>query len=227
MRQLALQLAAPPAPTLDNFIPGRNAELRQALGDLADGSAGERFVYLWGGRGSGKSHLLTATFRSLIARGRPAVFVEQGARFPDAGAIAGAALIVDDVHLAPHDRQHTLFHLYNVLRETQGALVAAGNAPPGALPLRADLLTRLGWGLVYQIHPLSDDEKAAALADHARGRGLRLPAEVIAYLFNRYPRDLRQLMGLLDALDRYSLETKRPITVPLVRELLTEGGGPD
>jgi DnaA family protein len=225
MRQLALQLAAPPAPTLDNFIPGRNAELRQALGSLADGSAAERFVYLWSGQGGGKTHLLTATFRALIARGRPAVFVEQGARFPDAGAVAGAALVVDDVHLAQHDRQHALFNLYNVLRETQGALVAAGNAPPGALPLRADLLTRLGWGLVYQIHPLSDDEKAAALADHARGRGLRLPAEVIAYVFNRYPRDLRQLMGLLDALDRYSLETKRPITVPLVRELLTEGGG--
>ena len=58
MQQLLLQLAPPPAPTLDNFVPGRNAAAVQALHDIAQGEGVERFVYLWGEPGSGRSHLL-------------------------------------------------------------------------------------------------------------------------------------------------------------------------
>jgi DnaA family protein len=86
--------------------------------------------------------------------------------------------------------------------------------------MRPDLVTRLGWGLVYQVHALSDEEKAQALAQHGAGRGFRLSAEVCAYLLQRARRDMPSLLAMLDALDRYSLETKRQITVPLVRELL-------
>jgi DnaA family protein len=92
--------------------------------------------------------------------------------------------------------------------------------PPARLDLAPELLTRLAWGLVYQLHPLDDAEKAAALAGHAAARGLRLPAEVSAYLLRHVRRDLPTLMGVLDALDRHSLETQRPLTVPLVREVL-------
>jgi DnaA family protein len=223
MRQLALQLAAPPEPTFENFVPGRNAELLAALAAMASGSVDERVLYLWGMDGSGKSHLLAAAYRALIGHGRHADLAATEAALPDADA--GGALLVDDVqHLSPQG-QHRLFNLCNALRETGGILVAAGNAPPGTLGLRADLVTRLGWGLVYQVHPLSDEHKAAALAEHARRRGLRLPSEVMGYLFSHHSRDLRHLVGLLDALDRYSLETKRPITMPLLRELLS-GGGP-
>jgi DnaA family protein len=81
-------------------------------------------------------------------------------------------------------------------------------------------VTRLAWGLVYQVHALSDDEKARALADYAAGRGFRLQPGVCDFLLTRASRDLPSLLGMLDALDRYSLETKRPVTVPLARELL-------
>jgi DnaA family protein len=84
------------------------------------------------------------------------------------------------------------------------------------------LLTRLGWGLVVQVHALSDDEKAQALARHAQERGFTLSQEVIHYVLTHAPRDMGALFATLDALDRYSLETKRAVTVPLVRTLLQE-----
>lgn len=223
MRQLALPFAVSPPPTLENYVPGRNAELLSALASIARSSAGERFVYIWGAEASGKSHLLAAVCRALAEAGLTGAFAPDQMRLLE--IVEGplpSALCVDDVHLLPPPGQRALFNLYNRLRESAGLLVASGNAPPAGLALRPDLLTRLGWGLVYQVHTLSDEEKAAALAEHARSRGVRLPDEVIAYLFSRHRRDLRYLVALLDALDRYSLETKRAITVPLVRELLSE-----
>ena len=86
-------------------------------------------------------------------------------------------------------------------------------------------MTRLGWGLAYEVHGLSDDEKMAAMTEHARARGFNLGREVIEYLFRRQARDLPALLGLLEALDRYSLENKRAITIPLVRELLSDADG--
>jgi DnaA family protein len=82
------------------------------------------------------------------------------------------------------------------------------------------LRTRLGWGLIYQVHELTDDEKIAALSQRALARGLTLSSGVLPYLITHFRRDMRSLSATLDALDRYSLETKRAITLPLLRDLL-------
>ena len=82
---------------------------------------------------------------------------------------------------------------------------------------------RMGWGLVYQIHGLSDDEKIAALTQAAEARGLTLSASVLPYLLSHFKRDMRSLSTMLDALDQYSLETQRPVTLPLLRDLLLQG----
>lgn len=222
MRQLAFELAPPPAPTLENFVAGRNAELIAALRRLTESDAGERFVYIWGLAGCGKSHLITATSTAMRAAGRPIARIDSEEQLAAAaGEAGGAGLAIDDVHLLSPGGQAQLFRLYNLVREHAGALLASGNAPPARLGLRADLVTRLGWGLVYQVHSLSDEEKAAALVEHARGRGLPISAEVIDYVLARQSRDLPHLIALIDQLDRYSLENKRAITVQLVRELLT------
>ena len=101
---------------------------------------------------------------------------------------------------------------------------STGAVPSARLPLREDLKTRLGWGLVYEVHGLSDEEKMAAMTEHAHARGINLGREVIEYLFRRQARDLPALLALLEALDLYSLENKRAITIPLVRELLSDSG---
>jgi DnaA family protein len=216
MRQLALDITAPPAPTFDNFVSGCNAEAVAHLRAAVAG-VGERFVYLWGEPGCGRTHLLKA---AAAAAGDDGTYVActSHAVFDDAAPLLAA----DDVERLGADAQVALFNRYNALREQGGGLIASGGVPPVQLTLRADLLTRLSWGLVVQVHVLSDDEKARALGQYAHARGFTLAEEVIAYLLTHAPRDMGALFAKLDALDRYSLETKRAVTVPLLRELLSE-----
>ena len=219
MKQLALDIAAPPAPTLDNFVPGRNAELVVALYAAANGANHERFIYLWGAPGSGRSHLLRAALEAARQHGRRTAWFDSRAVAFDAADDAFAA--ADDVHRLGAEAQIALFDLHNRVRAGTGTLIASGNAAPAQLALRADLATRLAAGLVYQVHGLNDDEKAAALGRHANARGVRLAPEVADYLLRHTQRDLPSLLALLDALDRHSLATKRAITLPLLRELLS------
>jgi DnaA family protein len=219
MKQLALELASPPAPTLDNFVVGENAEVVAAVRALARGG-GERFVYLWGGSGSGRTHLLRAVLREWREAGRTASLYTHDA-LPVAATISATdAIAVDDVQHLPPPAQIELFNIYNALRESSGLLLVSGDVPPARLALRPDLLTRLAWGLVYEVHALSENDRRAALQSYALARGFELPAEVSDYLLARAPRDLSSLRVLVDTLDRLSLEQKRAVTVPLARELL-------
>jgi DnaA family protein len=214
MKQLALGIVDPPAPTFDNFVAGRNAELLAVLRSQCRPGTTERMVYLWGDPGSGRTHLLGAAARAAERSGRLAAW------FPGLADAASGLLLVDDVERLDAAAQAVLFARYNEARDAGGCLLAAGSVAPARLPLRPDLLTRLAWGLAYQVHALTDEDKSVALEQHARARGLRLPAEVSAYLLRHERRDLPSLMAMLDALDGYSLEVQRPITLPLLRELL-------
>jgi len=212
MQQLLLELAPPPPPTLENFCTGRNGAALQALRDaLGDG---ERFVFLWGPGGCGKTHLL----RGFAAAAGAAYIPAASADWSQVEGLAAAA--VDDVARLDSAAQVNLFDLCNRLRASGGALAASGEAPPAQIELRADLRSRLASGVVLQLRPLSDEEKAAALRRHAAGRGIVLEDEPVRYLLTHFDRDMGTQIAALDALDRYSLERKRPITLPLVKEAL-------
>lgn len=215
MKQLVLDISRLPEPTLDNFVVGRNAELLTQLRELLGVNPRERFIYVWGAVGAGRTHLLKAGAASGgLYLGRHDHAVLEG-ELPVAHRV-----VVDDVQYLNEAAQIGLFNLYNRMRDEGGALLAAGDCAPAQLKLRPDVVTRLGWGLVYLVHPLSDDEKDEALRVHAAQRGFTLADEVARYLLRHWRRDLPSLMAALDALDCYSLETKRPITVPMVRELM-------
>jgi DnaA-homolog protein len=219
MEQLTLELAAPEPPSFANFLPGRNAEVVASLIRLAAGELRETGLLIWGGPGSGRTHLLTATVAAARGR-RPTAFYASPGAAPAEPPDAGALVAVDDADRADRDAQGRLFTLFNRLQATGGQLVAAAAEPPGRLPLRDDLRTRLGWGLVYELLPLGDADKPAALARYADERGFRLSDDVIAYLLAHGRRDMTTLVATLAALDRYSLSAKRPITVPLLRTWL-------
>lgn len=210
-RQLVLDLLQPAAPTLENFVAGSNAEAVEVLRRLAAGAGADRIVYLWGEQGCGRTHLLQA-----LVGARGGGFF----RADDAPDAAGLTL-VDDVDRLDEPAQVSLFNRLNAVRARVDALcVAAGSAPPARLPLREDLRTRLAWGLVYQLHPLADVDKADALRAHAAARGLAAGADVIDYLLTHLPRDMRTLAAALDALDSFALAHKRSLTVSLVRQWL-------
>ncbi len=204
-RQLTLDLVKPAQPSLENFVVGRNAEVVAALRAIA-GGGGEHFIYLWGDTGAGRSHLLQALGPTVSEHDVPAFDVGRH------------VYVVDDVEGLSESQQQRLFVLLNEIRSGGTArFVGAGNNAPMHLDLRDDVRTRLAWGLVYQIHALSDDEKAQALSAHAASRGLTLPADVIEHLLTHMPRDMRTLVAVVDALDTYAMSVKKPITVPLVR----------
>jgi DnaA family protein len=203
MRQLPLEISPPAAPSLDNFVAGANAEALAAVRALAAGQRPEAIVYLWGERGSGRSHLLRAATRA------------------NPGLVAA-----DDVETLDATAQQALFNAINAARDGQAAVIATGGAPPAQLALREDLRSRLAWGLVYQLRAPSDADKAAHLRAEAARRGLRLPEEVLGYLLTHLPRDLASLNAVLDALDRYSLASQRALSLPLVKEALQKAPAP-
>lgn len=219
MTQLLLDISPDWVPTLDNFVAGRNAELLQVLRQMLAGEAEERSLYLWGEPGSGKSHLLQAAVRQARMAGQSAICLCRAV--PEAMQVVA----VDDVEGLDEVAQVSLFELYNRMRESGGMLLTSGMAAPAHLPLRDDLRTRLGWGLVYQVHGLTDEEKARALQHHARARGLELPQEVIQYLLRHGRRDLPALLAVLDALDAHCLRLKRRASVPLLKEVMFPGKG--
>ncbi len=195
MKQLLLDIQPPAPQSLENFIVGQNAEAIHSIKQALTGDKEASFIYLWGLAGSGKSHLLNAC---------------KTANLP----------VADDVHLLTPDAQIDLFNLYNRTKETGGVLITSGLHAPTQMGLRDDLATRLAWGLVYQLHPLTDSEKAQALKRHAAERGMKLPDEVVDYCLRYLRRDLPTLMAVLDALDTWSLTEKKPVTVPMLKKLL-------
>jgi DnaA-homolog protein len=199
MRQLPLPISAAAEPSLENYVAGANAEALERVRALVAGRLRESIVYLWGEPGSGRTHLLRA-----------------------AGQLSSPLVIADDVQTLDAEAQQALFIAINAARDGGPPVLAAGDTPPARLELREDLRTRLGWGLVYQLKPLTDAEKALHLRSEAARRGLRLTDEVVRYLLNHMPRDLASLNAILGRLDRHSLARQRAVTLPLIREVLSK-----
>eukprot|EP01030_Chromulinospumella_sphaerica_P015919 gene15919-15729_t len=222
MKQLVLDLGADPVHSLSAFEVGQNAEAVALLGQFADRSAREHFAYLWGNEGVGKSHLLKA----LASAGSEADQLR--ARYISPFSIESEFVyspevdlyLLDDCEKLSPLAQIDAFALLNEIRANSAYMVCSGAVAPAVLPVREDLRTRMGWGLIYRLHGLTDDEKVAALTTAAAARGLTLSPGVLPYLLSHYRRDMRSLSEMLDALDQYSLETQRPITLPLLREWL-------
>lgn len=221
-QQFALDLLQAPAPTLENFVRGANGAALAALRDALAGR-GAQFIHLWGPQGSGRTHLLEAV-RAAAAAGAP----DCARRAPESVPVFCAAqrvYVVDDVQALDEAQQAALFALQNRVRDHAGAtLITAADLPPAALRLRDDVRTRLGWGLVFALRPISEGEQAEALQAHALARGLRMDPDVVPYMLQRLPRDMRTLVAALEALDAFALARRSALTLRLLREWLRQGG---
>jgi DnaA family protein len=218
MRQLILDLIPDHPPTLENFAVGGNADALTALAAWLSAENRETCLFLWGESGAGKTHLLRA------CGAESANTYVDAATDPDLSTLNAdmTFIAVDNVEALSGPGQISLFNHFNRLRPIGGRLIAAAEAPPLQMTqtLREDLRTRLGSGLIFRLRPLSEAEKIATLNAQATQRGMRLSPEALDYVLARAPRDMRSLSAFLAALDRYSLEHKRPLTMPLLREVL-------
>jgi DnaA family protein len=222
-RQLTLRIGLRDSATFANFLPGDNAAPLHLLQQRT-----EPFVYLWGGIGSGRSHLLQAACHAETAHGgSPAYLPLAGLTQTGVELLEGleqmSLVCLDDLQAVVGDKdwEESLFHLYNRVRDAGGRLLAVADASPSALGIHLpDLRSRLSWGPVFQLQSLDDAGKLAALQLRAQARGMELGEEVGAYLLRRCPRDMRALFELLERLDQASLEAQRRLTIPFVRELI-------
>jgi DnaA family protein len=195
MKQMLLALSPSPRQSFENFIVGQNIEVVNTLKQIISHQLPIQFLYLWGNEGSGKSHL------AHIAS--------------DHGFV-----IHDDVHLLDEAGQIELFNTYNLCKDSKQNMLVTGLHSPLQMKLREDLATRLAWGVTYEVIGLSDEEKKLALLKHADERGMKLGMDIIDYCLKYLKRDMPNLFSILEALDQWSLTYKRPITLPLLKEII-------
>jgi DnaA-homolog protein len=232
MRQLPLDLGPGDVSGLDDFVVGHNQELITWLQAWPDSAQPGLPAYLWGEAGVGKTHLLRGLASQALGLGWHVIWLD-GAGFQswDSGVLDAPTLVLmDDCGHLDAQQQHWAFNLFienaasltAQLGQPGMAIVAAGHVPPVDLPVRDDLRTRLGWGLVFAVHPLDDDGVRQALDQEALRRGVRLHEGVLPYLLTHFSRDQGYLMRLLDRLDRFALAEQRVVTVPLLKQMLAQ-----
>lgn len=225
--QLVLDMKLRDDATLDNFVVGANQTLLTTLQrTLSDD--GERYVYVWGEEGAGRSHLLQACCHALMLQRRPTTYLPlaqlRSLSTELLDNLESMELVaIDDIDAVVGDAawEEALFHFYNRLLETKARLLVAAAQPPANLAWQLpDLKSRLSQGAVFQLQVLDDDDLATVLTQQAAARGLSLPREVAQYLLHHYPRNMHTLAVIVEQLDRASLEAKRRLTVPFVKSVL-------
>jgi DnaA family protein len=226
--QLPLSLRWPRRQRFEHFYPGANAAAMAAVQALSQ-QPGAAWLYLSGGTGSGKSHLLLAACQAAQESGRTVQYLPLKTLRERSAAIRGVAgsafIALDNLDAVAGDRdaEHALFDLYNRARAEATALIFAAEAVPSQLPLTLpDLRSRLGACTQFALKPLEDVERREVLKNQAALRGIELDDTVLDWLFARYVRDLGALLDLLDRLDQASLAAQRRVTVPFLRAFLRE-----
>ena len=221
MKQIALDIGLACAPSFATFFAGPNEAALKHL-ELWVGNSLRSPVptYLWGEASSGKTHLLKAVSEALREQGASVGWLDASLLEPPEFKESWAAVIIDDCHLYTAVQQHAAFNWFVNAQTHQRWVLGAGELPPADLKLREDLRTRLGWGHVFRLHVLSEPERRAVLRQAADARGVFLGDEVMDFMLTRFSRDLGHLMELLDLMDGYALQTKRGITIPLIKSMM-------
>ena len=232
MRQESLDLGLKPTQSLANFYPGPNQDILALLEDwlLSIGPDLRPMpIYIWGEAGSGKTHLLKAVMNAAQNAGKKGIYLNA----KDFSATETLdfdprwqLMVLDDVQLLDSAQEAVLFNWFiQALLPKDGlyrAILLSGDRPAADLVLREDLRTRIAGGMVYGLKVMSEEERRDVLIQQANLRGLSLRAEVLDFMLARFSRDLSSLVGWLDQLDRYALQTQRPVTIPLIKDMLKD-----
>lgn len=228
LRQFPLRLSRERQRTFKNFIVSRNTTALRAVEALCDSQSADS-LYLWG-KSCGKTHLLLAALDAVERHGGEAAYLpmrEMVALAPDCldGFIARDLVCIDDIDQIAGNAawEEALFHLYNRTRDHDGRLLLSGHASLSGLGIQLpDLQSRLSWGASYRLHSLDDEGRRELLLQLSRERGMEMSREAVDYLLNRYSRDIKALAALMDDLDKRSLSAKQKLTIPFLRQSLSE-----
>ncbi len=228
--QLSLGISLNDEATFANYhvVGDINRIVVEALQNFAE-CKGDKNLVIWGGRGSGLTHLLQACARRTHS-------VDQSMQYLPMRDLVGYSPIqvcegLEDLAFVCLDGideicgnaewEQAIFHLYNRLKDNDQRLLIASHTSPPALPIvLADLKSRILGSTVYHVEGLSHNGKSAALQARAQNRGMELSDEVTQFILNRAPRDMNELFTLLNRLDDASLQEQRKLTIPFVKKVL-------
>ena len=213
--------------TFEHFCSGRNQQLFSQL-QTAIKSNTDPYIYWWGSDGVGCSHLLQASCHYAEQLGLSAAYIPLSQWQELSPTILEnmdqlSLICLDDLDLIANqpEWEEAVFHLFNRIKATGNKLFIAAHKNPTQAGYRlADLVSRLQWGLVFQVLELSDNEKLAILKQKALARGFILSNEVGQYLLRRCSRAMDDLAEILDKLDSASLSQQRKLTIPFVKSIL-------
>ncbi len=226
--------------TFGSFVVGSSNQFAHAAAQAVAMDPSRRYnpLYLYGGVGMGKTHLMHAIGRALVTGGHTRVIYTTSERFtnevvsgikhgkmPELRARYRTAdvLLIDDIQsLGSKDRtQEEFFHTFNELHDAQKQIVISSDCPPkdiGGLVER--LRSRFEWGLMADIQPPDLETKMAILQKKAELEGTVLPPEVCLFIAEKTKSNVRELEGALVKLVAFSSLTETPITIMMARQVL-------
>lgn len=227
LNQLTLGVDLKDEATFANFYAGSNDQLVEILKKSAAG-VGEWVIYLYGAGGEGCTHLLQAACYQAHQHGFRTVYLPLIHLIEFSPSILEGleeldVICVDDIHMLAGrpEWEEAFFHAYNRIHASGKRLIVTANVSPKALGITLpDVVSRLTWGIVYQLTALSDQEKLAILIMRAERRGMTLVEEVGKYILTHCPRHMSTLFAALDVLDKASLAAQRKLTIPFVKSVL-------
>jgi DnaA family protein len=227
INQLTLGVSLKDEATFANYHPGQNGPLIHTLIQAAAGQ-GERVIYFAGVGGAGCTHLLQASCHEAKKHKLSAVYIPLASLIEYSPAIFEGLenlelVCIDDMHMIAGRPlwEEAFFYLYNRLHDAGKRLIVTANVLPKSLGLvLPDLVSRLSWGVVFQIQGLTDTEKLQVLTLRAQRRGMTLSEDVGKFSLNHCPRHMATLSSAFEALDKASLAAQRKLTIPFVKTVL-------
>jgi len=235
-QQLTLNVHLNDEATLENFFcpaPVTESESSRAQAveairaQLTD--QGEQYLFIWGGEGSGRSHILQAGCHHTADNGLACQYLplKDFVDFEPESLLDSLEQIplvcLDDIDsvLGQNNWDEALFHFFNRIKSSENKLIIAANDAPNRLQCKLpDLLSRLSWGPVFHFGHYTDEDKQDILQHRASNRGLQLSSESAQFILQHNSRDMENIMSTLDKLDQSSLVNKRRLTIPFIKEAL-------
>jgi chromosomal replication initiator protein len=229
--------------TFDSFVVGKSNQLAKAAAQQVGENPGRAYnpLFIYGGVGLGKTHLMHAVGHAILARKPDAriayvhserfvsdmVKALQHNQMNDFKAAYRSldALLIDDIQFfANKDRsQEEFFHTFNALLEgQQQVILTCDRYPKEVAGLEERLKSRFGWGLTVAIEPPELETCAAILKTKAEATGVTLSDEVALFIAKRIRSNVRELEGALRRVIANSRFTGEPITLEFTKEALKD-----
>ncbi|MEO1878525.1 MAG: DnaA regulatory inactivator Hda [Methylococcales bacterium] len=224
-RQLPLQFEFQSNQNFNSFFPGDNAEAINHLKNLCINK--EQLIYLWGEKGTGKTHLTQASSQSANSHNKSCMFFSFNQTLPSPALLDG----LEELDLVCFDNieniagnsewEQAFFNFFNLHRDNNKHLLLSAHCPPQFLPIQLpDLKTRMSWGLTLKLKALTEEQQLNALRFKAHDLGFEIPLNVGRFLMTHYARDLPSIWQLLDKIEQETLAEKRKISIPFLKQIM-------